>query len=272
MTALPLHLLLGFAAIALYLAASWMQLRALRGAAGRRGLRLHALAALLLHGLASLLGFWEEYQASAGLDLGLYPMLSLMALTIAALALAASCWRPVDTLFVALFPVAAVALACELLLPGQYTPRAGISGGIASHIALSLLAGGFLALTAAQALLLSFGDSRLKARDFFILRQLPSLETMEKLMFELLWLGLAFLTAAIGTGFAFLTSLETPGIIHHASITLAAWGVFALLLWGRHRFGWRGAAASRWALAGFGLLALGYFGSKLVLELILGRA
>ena len=54
-------------------------------------------------------------------------------------------------------------------------------------------------------------------------------------------------------------------------IALIAWGVFGVLLWGRWRFGWRGRTAIRWTLSGFVFLALAYFGSKLVLELVLQR-
>ena len=48
-----------------------------------------------------------------------------------------------------------------------------------------------------------------------------------------------------------------------------AWVVFSVLLWGRNRLGWRGHKAIRWTLAGFCLLMLAYFGSKLVREYIL---
>ena len=48
-----------------------------------------------------------------------------------------------------------------------------------------------------------------------------------------------------------------------------AWVVFAVLLWGRQQLGWRGHKAIRWTLAGFCLLMLAYFGSKLVREFIL---
>jgi ABC-type uncharacterized transport system permease subunit len=44
-----------------------------------------------------------------------------------------------------------------------------------------------------------------------------------------------------------------------------------MLLFGRLRFGWRGRRALRWTLSGYALLALAYFGSKLVLETLLGR-
>ena len=37
-------------------------------------------------------------------------------------------------------------------------------------------------------------------------------------------------------------------------------------------FGWRGRTAAYWTLGGFALLVLGYFGSKLVLEVLLKRS
>jgi ABC-type uncharacterized transport system permease subunit len=45
--------------------------------------------------------------------------------------------------------------------------------------------------------------------------------------------------------------------------------VFGGLLLGRRLWGWRGRKAISWTLSGFGILILAYFGSKLVLELIL---
>ena len=47
--------------------------------------------------------------------------------------------------------------------------------------------------------------------------------------------------------------------------------VFAVLLWGRWRFGWRGRTAIRWTIGGFIFLMLAYFGSKFVLELLLAK-
>ena len=98
---------------------------------------------------------------------------------------------------------------------------------------------------------------------------MPPLQTMEQLMFEMLWAGLVFLTLSIASGFFFLEDISGPGLIHHTVITLAAWLVFSVLMWGRHQLGWRGAIASRWTLTGFVLLVVGYFGSKVVLEVIL---
>ena len=46
----------------------------------------------------------------------------------------------------------------------------------------------------------------------------------------------------------------------------------AVLLIGRHRFGWRGRKAVRVLYIGSSLLLLGYAGSRFVLEVVLGRA
>lgn len=259
----------GIAACLLYTAAALMQILRITGrdlpVAWVKGA---GLVAVICHGVTNYLDFVE----SDGINLGVYPMLSLMALSITAIVLISSLRRPVDNLFVVIFPVAVLTLILELVIQGDYTPRSDITGGILSHIALSVAAYSLLTIAAAQAVVLSFGDNQLRHHQLGVLRNLPPLETMEQLMFEMLWIGLAFLSASIVSGFVFVDDLSGPGLVHHTVITLAAWIVFAVLLWGRYQLGWRGAVASRWTIAGFSLLVLGYFGSKFVLEVVLGRA
>jgi ABC-type uncharacterized transport system permease subunit len=59
--------------------------------------------------------------------------------------------------------------------------------------------------------------------------------------------------------------------VHKTVLTLGAWLLLAVLLWGHYQLGWRSKTAVRLTLTGFALLVLGYFGSKLVLELVLQR-
>ncbi|MFT7221606.1 MAG: ABC-type uncharacterized transport system permease subunit [Candidatus Azotimanducaceae bacterium] len=223
--------------------------------------------AVMCHGITT----WQVFVTDDGFNLGVYPMLSLMALSIVAMVLVSSLRRRVDNLFIVLFPVAMVTVAMELIITEGHSPRTDITGGIVAHILLSIAAYSLLTIAAAQALLLSIGDNMLRGRHFSLLRGMPPLQTMEQLMFELLWSGLIFLTLSIATGFIYLKDFSDPGLMHHTVITMLAWLVFAILMWGRYQLGWRGTQASRWTLSGFVLLALGYFGSKIVLELILGR-
>jgi ABC-type uncharacterized transport system permease subunit len=58
---------------------------------------------------------------------------------------------------------------------------------------------------------------------------------------------------------------------HKIVFSVLGWLVFGALVFGRHRYGWRGRSALRWVLAGTGLLFLAYVGSKFVLEVLLGR-
>jgi len=83
--------------------------------------------------------------------------------------------------------------------------------------------------------------------------------------------GFALLTLALVTGVLFLQDIFAQHLVHKTVLSIMAWCVFALLLWGRWRFGWRGRVAIRWTVGGFVFLMLAYFGSKLVLELILKR-
>ena len=81
------------------------------------------------------------------------------------------------------------------------------------------------------------------------------------------------LTLALGSGFLFSEQLfGKPVTFTHKNVfSVAGWLTFAILLFGRARYGWRGRTALRWILAGTLLLVLGYLGSKFVLEVLLNR-
>mgnify|MGYP002149488769 CR=1 FL=1 len=104
-----------------------------------------------------------------------------------------------------------------------------------------------------------------------ILRGLPPLVTMEALLFQMIGAGFGALTLSLLSGLFFLDDIFAQHLVHKTVLSIAAWTVFGTLLWGRRRYGWRGRTAIRWTLTGFAVLGLAYFGSKLVLELVLQR-
>jgi ABC-type uncharacterized transport system permease subunit len=83
--------------------------------------------------------------------------------------------------------------------------------------------------------------------------------------------GLLFLTLSLVSGFIFIEDLFAQHLAHKTILSIVAWISFSGLLLGRIKYGWRGQTAVKWTLTGFILLLLAYFGSKLVLELILQR-
>ena len=103
------------------------------------------------------------------------------------------------------------------------------------------------------------------------MRALPPLAIMERMLFQLIAVGFVLLTLSLLSGFVYLENMFAQHLVHKTILSILAWAVFGVLLLGRRLYGWRGKVAVRWTLSGIALLLLAYFGSKLVLELILQR-
>ena len=104
------------------------------------------------------------------------------------------------------------------------------------------------------------------------LNQLPPLQTMESLLLQLITLGWLALTVAIASGSIYIDDLFAQHLAHKTLFAVISWLLFGLLLIGRQKYGWRGATAVKWTLSAFIALALAYFGSKFVLEVLLNKA
>ncbi len=262
----------GLAALLYLTTGAWLGVRLARTGQpqqpGKGGALMLGLAAIALHAL--VLG--QTVLRPEGLDLGFFNALSFTGWLIALLLLAATLARPVENLGIVLLPYAALTVVLALAFPGGRLVADARQWPLEAHILLSVLAYSLLALAAVQALLLAVQDHRLRHRHpGGFVRGIPPLITMERMLFQMIGAGFVALTAALASGFVFLDDVFAQHLVHKTVLSIAAWGVFGVLLWGRARFGWRGRTAIRWTLAGFAVLALAYFGSKLALELVLKR-
>jgi ABC-type uncharacterized transport system permease subunit len=258
----------GLIAILIYLSSSlWQWLFMSQGRQVHKGgLRSLALLALVAHGLST----FPLVHTPAGVNLGFFQVSSLMFWVMCVVLLVSSLKLPVENLFALLFPLSALSVACSLLLHSAYTPEAHITLQIGWHILISILAYSLLSIAAFQALALGWQDHLLRSRHFQgLLRVLPPLQTMEALLFEMLWAGTTLLTLSLGTGFLFFEDIRGQHLSHKMAFSSMAWLIYVILLWGRHTRGWHGRKAIHWTLGGFVALMLAYFGSKFVLELIL---
>jgi ABC-type uncharacterized transport system permease subunit len=197
---------------------------------------------------------------------------SMVSALVALLLLLASLTKPVEKLGIAIFPLAAMMLALELCFPEKLRSLQTYNWEMGTHILSSVIAFSLLNIAALQALLLAIQDKQLKNHQpkKFILR-LPALQTMESLLFQMISMGLLFLSVSLISGMVFIDDLFAQHLVHKTVLSIIAWIIFSALLLGRLRYGWRGQVAIRWTIAGFVLLLLAYFGSKLVLEIILKR-
>lgn len=264
----------GLLAIALYLLASGLlAARLARCQSGpgcqRSWIILLAVIAILIHGAL----LYPAILPAGGLDLGFFNAVCLIGLLTATLLVLATLQAPVESLGIPVFPIAALSLCLMLLYPSDQA-AAGVdrSWQLDTHIMMSLLAYSILGLAAVQALLLAIQNHHLHSRQpGGFIRSLPPLQTMESLMFQMIAIGFVLLTLALVTGIMFLEDIFAQHLVHKTVLSIGAWLVFATLLWGRWRFGWRGSVAIRWTIGGYIFLMLAFIGSKLVLEIILNR-
>jgi len=260
------------AAIILYIAAGWtLALRlskqvnqeANRGTPitlGLVGTGFHAI--VLYQGLITF----------EGLNFGFFNAVSLLSWLIALFLIIASYTKPIVNLGIAIFPLAGLAIILEWAFPSEHFLSPQDVTVLEAHILISIIAYSFLSIAAVQAILLAIQDKHLhnKHPGGFI-RVLPPLQTMESLMFQMIGMGFILQSFSLISGFIFLENMFAQHLVHKTVLSILAWLIFAILLWGRWRFGWRGKTAIRWTLGGFVSLLLAYLGSKLVLEIVLGR-
>lgn len=205
------------------------------------------------------------------LTFGFFNMLSLVLLVICGLFLISALNKPIETLSLVIFPVAAVALLLNVFVHSPASHSLLHSGWqIQSHVVLSLLAYSLLSVAAVQALMLSIQEKQLHGRQpGRFIQSMPPLQVMEALMFQMIGSGVVLLSLSLISGVLFLEDLFAQHLVHKTVLSILAWLVFITLLWGRQHYGWRGQTAIKWTFSGYLALMLAYFGSKFVLELIL---
>lgn len=224
------------------------------------------LAALLLHGWTLA----QQVLQPGTLSIGISEAISLFAWQ-AALLLWAFCWKePLQALGLALYPLAATCALAAALWPTHF--REPADWKLTMHVLLSLFSAGLLTLAAVQACALAVQDRLLhRHQQSRLMRALPPLLVMERLLFQLIFIGFFLLSLTLLSGVLFVYNLQAQHLTHKAVLSISAWLIFGVLLWGRWRHGWRGRSAIRWALSGYVMLILAYFGSKVILEQFLGR-
>jgi ABC-type uncharacterized transport system permease subunit len=253
------------------LAAGLLVKRLASGIEARGSTRLAALISGLIAATLHAVTVYSGIIISEGLNLSFFLALSFTSWVAATLILLSSLRQPMENLGIAVFPFAALSLLLQRYPEDHGVLIASAAPGLEVHILISVISYSLLTLAALQAILLAIQNKQLRNRHpGGFIRALPPLETMECLLFRLIGIGFVLLSISLLSAIPYTQNIIEQHLIHKTVLSVTAWIVFAILLWGRWRFGWRGRTAIRWTLGGFAVLMLAYFGSKLVLELILG--
>lgn len=206
-----------------------------------------------------------------GLNFNIFNTLSLTGLFFLIFYGLFSLYRPILSLGVLALPSALLGLSIGYFGKAAYEPLTNLSLGLQIHILLSFGAYCVLLMACVQAIILRLQIRELKHQSThrFWVAKLPSLQSMESLLFDMILLGFVLLSVALGLGVVATYDILAQHIAHKLVFSVLSWLVFGVFIIGHYKQGWRGKRAANFAIYGFGLLAIGFVGSKAVLELIL---
>ncbi len=167
---------------------------------------------------------------------------------------------------------AAIAVVLPLIFTNAHAIPNSQALALRAHLAVSLLAYSLLAIAALHAILMTTLEKKLH-RGAAPSTGAPPLLTLEAVLFKTITAGFVLLTLTVFSGAIFSEELfgKPLQFTHKIVFAMLSWGVFGVLLLGRHFRGWRGRMALYWTLTGFVLLLLAYVGTQFVLEVLLRR-
>ena len=175
--------------------------------------------------------------------------------------------KPIKHLGLVLLPLTAIAILVSIIY-NDNTSLGLIDPDLRIHIVVSIASYGFLALGAIQAILLRYQEKKLKdVADSLFLNILPSIEKMEKVMFDLIIFGFILLTLSLLSGVPFIATNKDPGLLEKILFSIIAWATYSYLIYSRFSKGLRGRKATNFTLSGMSFLFIAYLGTKLFFEL-----
>jgi ABC-type uncharacterized transport system permease subunit len=270
-------LLLPLIAVACYvIGAAWLaiatyQHRSEPQSAQGRGGRIAAVGIALVGVFVHAVALVQERHLAPDAALSLGDVLALVGLVIAITALFMSLRSGRRGVAALLLFIAAV-LEAAFSEGGRRFSVDQPGWELAFHVAMATTAFAFLTIGMVLALAQVMVDRRLRSRrPLGWFKILTPVESLESACFQSILAGFAVLTLALVSGAFFVQNLLAQHLVHKVTLAVVAWVVFGVLLLGRLKFGWRGRKALRWTFAGYSLLGLSYFGSKIVLENVLGK-
>ncbi|MFW8589225.1 cytochrome C assembly family protein [Glaciecola sp. 2405UD65-10] len=166
--------------------------------------------------------------------------------------------------------VSALFISIDMLVPATTGITVNMSLPMILHILLSLMAFGVLSISTLYACQLAYINYQLKHKKRIMLSgTLPPLMAVENILYKLMTYGSILLFVALATGFIFVENMLADGYGHKTVLSSLSLVCFVACIVLHKIFGLRARVAITLNIIGLSLLALGYFGSRLVKELLL---
>ena len=171
--------------------------------------------------------------------------------------------KPIEHLGLILFPLTIGAILLTLFFNFE-KEQMQINNNLILHVVVSIVSYGFLGLAAIQASLLKYQEYKLKnVQNSSLSNTLPSIEKMEKIMFELIILGFILLTLSLLSGSPFVGLEASQNLLQKITFSVIAWVTYSYLIFKKFSSGVRGKQATNLTLSGMAFLFIAYLGTKI---------
>jgi len=232
-----------------------------RHSAYRRLALFFAVLALICHAVALQARIFD---VSVGQNLTLLNIGSLISLIICTVMTVVASRDRGWFLLPIVYSFAMINLALASFMPGEFITHLEASPALMIHIGLSLFAYATLIIAALYAFQLAWVDYLLKQKKLIFTAEMPPLMTIERKMFHVTQVGVVLLTLTLCTGLLFMEHIFSAENRDKAILSIAAWFVYIVLLWGHYREGWRGRRVVWFSFVGAFLLTMAYFGNRIL--------
>ncbi|CDL81385.1 cytochrome C assembly family protein [Xenorhabdus cabanillasii] len=212
---------------------------------------------------------YQVFHVSSGQNLTLLNLGSIVSLLICIIMTIVAFRGRAWFLLPIIYSFAMINLILASMVPGEFITHLEKSIGLFIHIGLALLGYATLLIAALYALQVGWLDHRLKKKKFTLSSGMPPLMTIERKMFRITQVGVILLTLTLCTGIMYMDDIFNKENIHKSVLSIIAWFIYVILLWGHYHEGWRGKRVIWFNLIGAFILTLAFFGNRLLQEFLI---
>ncbi|MFC3024787.1 inner membrane protein YpjD [Vibrio zhugei] len=232
----------------------------------KKAVFISAVCALLFHAwLLSDLIFHHN-----GQNLSILNVASVVSFMITALMTIAMFKTRLWFLLPIVYSFSAIVLVVANFVPDTFMTHLEDDPMLMVHISFALFSYSTLCIGTLYSIQIAWLNHKLKHKKSLAINpNFPPLLRIERHCFNILIVGNLLLTGTIITGVGFLSDMVAQGKAHKGVLSVLAWIVYSLLIWGHYQKGWRGKKVTWLSVSGAFLLTLAYFGSRFVKEVIL---
>ncbi|CAM3691184.1 inner membrane protein YpjD [Xenorhabdus thuongxuanensis] len=224
-----------------------------------------AIVALVAHAIALK---YQVFHVSSGQNLTLLNLGSIVSLLMCIIMTVVAFRGRAWFLLPIVYSFSMINLILASMMPGEFITHLEDSIELFIHIGLALLGYATLLIAALYALQLGWLDHQLKKKKLTFTSGIPPLMTIERKMFHITQVGVILLTLTLCTGIMYMDDIFSKENIHKSILSIIAWFVYVILLWGHYHEGWRGKRVIWFNLIGAFILTLAFFGSRLLQEMM----